>query len=249
MTAYEFLLRGLEYHRLGGVTEEYTRKAVYWFERAIEADPNFARPRAMLVCATSGLPEFDLDEGIRSVERALELDPNEPEANRIMGSIKMLIGEFDAARQYHEKAMSISPSDAYIKARSAAYYNFVGESERALELLDEAGELDPFLPVWCVEERGAALYALDRFEEAIEASRGLPFQTWRSRIYRAASRAALGKIDRARRIIAEAVASAPDLTTEYVRQHETYRDPEVTRTLIERLTAAGLRQGASVVAS
>jgi len=249
MTAYEFHLRGLEYHRLGGVTEENTRKAVHWFERAIEADPNFARPRAMLVCAASGLPEFDLDEGIRSVERALELDPNEPEANRIMGSIKMFIGEFDAARQYHEKAMAISPSDAYIKGRSAAYYNFAGEPERALELLDEAGELDPFLPVWCVEERGAALYALDRFDEAIEASRGLTFQTRRSRLYRAASRVALGDIDRARRIIAEAVASAPDLTTEYVSQHETYRDPEVTRVLIARLTAAGLPQGAPVAAA
>jgi class 3 adenylate cyclase len=248
MTAYEFHLRGLEYHRLGGVTDENTRKAVHWFERAIEADPNFARPRAMLVCAGSALPEFDLDEGIRSVERALELDPNEPDANRIMGSIKMHIGEFDAARQYHEKAMAISPSDAYIKGRSAAYYTFAGEPERALELLDEADELDPFLPVWCVEERGAALYALDRFEEAIEASRGLPFQTRRSRLYRAASRLALGKVDRARRIIAEAVASAPDLTTEYVSQQETYRDPEVTRALIERLIAAGLPQGVPLAA-
>ncbi len=249
MTAYEFHLRGLEYHRLGGITEENTRKAVYWFERAIEADPNFARPRAMLVCAASGLPEFDLDEGIRSVERALELDPNEPEANRIMGSIKMHIGEFDAARQYHEKAMAISPSDAYIKGRSAAYYTFAGEPERALELLDEADELDPFLPVWCVEERGAALYALDRFEAAIEASRGLPFQTRRSRIYRAASRVALGDIERARKLVAEALASAPELTTEYVSQQETYRDPEVTRTLIERLTAAGLPQRVPVAAA
>ncbi len=249
MTAYEFHLRGLEYHRLGGVTEENTRQAVYWFERAIEADPNFARPRAMWVCAASGLPGFDLDEGIRSVERALELDPNEPDANRIMGSIKMHAGEFDAARQYHEKAMAISPSDAYIKGRSAAFYNFTGEPERALELLDEADELDPFMPVWCVEERGAALYALDRFEEAIEASRGLPFQTRRSRIYRAASRVALGDIERARKLVAEALASAPELTTEYVSQQETYRDPEVTRTLIERLTAAGLPQGVPVAAA
>ncbi len=248
MTAYEFHLRGLEYHRLGGVTDDNLRQAVNWFERAIEADPNFAGSHAMLVCAASGLPEFDLDEGIRSVERALELDPNEPEANRIMGSIKMHTGEFDAARQYHEKAMAISPSDAYIKGRSAAYYTFAGEPERALELLDEADELDPFLPVWCVEERGAALYALDRFEEAIEASRGLPFQTRRSRIYRAASRVALGDIERARKLVAEALASAPELTTEYVSQQETYRDPEVTRTLIERLTAAGLPQGAPVAA-
>jgi len=240
MTAYEFHLRGLEHHRLGGVTDENLRQAMEWFKRAIESDPNFARPRAMLTCSWSNLPDFDLDEGIRQVERALELDPNDPEANRIMGSIKMGSNEFDASRHYHEKAMALSPSDAYIKARSAAFYSFAGEPERALVLLDEAEELDPFLPVWCIEERVAALYALDRFEAALAAARALPFQTRRSRLYRAASRVALGDLDRAQRIVAEALAAAPDLTTNYVDQGECYRDHNVKRLLIDRLVAAGL---------
>ncbi len=132
MTAYEFYLRGLEYHRLGGVVDENLRQATRWFERAIEADANFARPRAMWVCARSALPEFDWDDGERRTQRALELDPNDPEANRIMGSILMHRGAFDASRKYHEKAMELSPSDAYVKGRSAAFYNFSGEPERAL---------------------------------------------------------------------------------------------------------------------
>jgi adenylate cyclase len=114
MTAYEFYLRGLEYHRLGGVVDENLRQATGWFERAIEADANFARPRAMWVCARSALPEFDWDDGERRTQRALELDPNDPEANRIMGSILMHRGAFDASREYHEKAMELSPSDAYV---------------------------------------------------------------------------------------------------------------------------------------
>jgi adenylate cyclase len=240
MTAYEFHLRGLECHRLGGITDENLREAVKWFRRSIEADPDFARPHAMLTCAWSALPEFDLDEGMRHVERALELDPNDPEANRIMGSAKMHFNEFDASRQYHEKAMALSPSDAYLKGRSAAFYIFAGEPERALALLDEAEELDPFLPVWCVEERAAALYALGRFAEAIEAGRALPFQTRRSRIYRAASRVALGDIDRARHIVAEALAAAPDLTTDYIQQSEYYQDRAVKRLLADRLAEAGL---------
>jgi len=240
MTAYEFHLRGLEYHRLGGITDENSREAMNWFRRAIEADSNFARPQAMLTCAWSHLSDFDLGEGSRHVERALELDPNDPEANRIMGSIKMGSNEFDAARHYHEKAMALSPSDAYIKGRSAAFYIFAGEPERAMELLDEAEELDPFLPVWCVEERVAALYALGRFEEAAAAGRALPFQTRRSRLYRAASRVALGDLDRARQIIAEALAAAPDLTIGYIQQHELYRDRSVKRLLIDRLVEAGL---------
>jgi len=246
MTAYEFHLRGLEYQRLGGVTDANLREAMKWFERAIEADPNFARPHAMLTCAWSDLSSFDLHEAIRHVERALELDPNEPEANRIMGSIKMGFNEFEASRHYHEKAMTLSPSDAYIKGRSAAFYTFAGEPTRAMELLDEAEELDPFLPVWCVEERVVALYALGRFEEAAAAGRVLPFQTRRSRLYRAASRVALGDLDRARKIVAEALATNPDLTTDYIQQRETYRDPTVKRLLIDRLAEAGLPRAAAV---
>jgi len=240
MTAFDFHLRGLAHHRLGGVVDENLRKAMYWFERAIEADCEFGRPWAMWVCARSGLPEFDMDDGERRAQRALELDPNDPEANRIMGSIPMHNRKFDESRRFHEKAMALSPSDAYIKGRSAAFYNFAGEAKRALQLLDEAEELDPFLPVWCVEERVAALYATERFREAIEAAVRLTFQTRRSRLYRAAAHAALGEESRARDIVAEAVANSPILTSGYVRSQEYYRDPAVMRTLIERLIRAGL---------
>ena len=244
MTAYEFHLRGLEYQRLGGVVDENLRQAMQWFERSIEADPTFARPRAMWVCTRANLPEFDENDGERRTQRALELDPNDPEANRVMGSILMHRGAFDAARQYHEKAMALSPSDAYIKGRSAAFYNFAGEPERALRLLDEAAELDPFLHVWCVEERVAVLYTLGRFREAIEASLCLTFQTRRSRLYRAAAHAALGEFELACEAVAQAVANAPDLTTDYIEQHEFYRDATVKRDLVELLVRAGLPEPA-----
>jgi class 3 adenylate cyclase/TolB-like protein len=242
MTAYECHLRGLEYHRLGGVVDQNLHQAIDWFERAIEADPNFARPRAMWVCARADLPEFDRDDGERRIQRALELDPNDPDANRVMGAIHMYRGAFDAARQCHEKAMALSPSDAYIKGRSAAFYNFAGEPDHALQLLKEAEELDPFLHVWCVEERAAVLYNLGRFGQAIEAARGLTFQTRRSRLYRAAAHAALGDLARAREIVAEAMANAPDLTIEFVEDHEIYRDPAVKSALGAHLIRAGLSE-------
>jgi len=240
MTAFDFHLRGLAHHRLGGVVDENLRQAIYWFERAIDADGEFERPRAMWVCARSGLPDFDWDDGERRLQHALELDPNDPEANRVIGSILMHSGKFDASRSFHEKAMALSPSDAYIKGRSAAFYNFAGEPERALQLLDEAEDLDPFLHVWCVEERVATLYASDRYREAIEAAVRLTFQTRRSRVYCAAAYGALGEESRAREIIGEAVANSPILNIDYVKSQEFYRDPTVKHTLIERLIRAGL---------
>ena len=143
MTAYECHLRGLEYHRLGGVVDENLHQAIDWFERAIEAD-RISPDRAP--CGSAPAPTFPSSIGTTASGESSagsELDPNDPEANRVMGAIHMYRGAFDAARQCHEKAMALSPSDAYIKGRSAAFYNFAGEPERALQLLKEAEELDP----------------------------------------------------------------------------------------------------------
>ena len=61
----------------------------------------------------------------------------------------------------------INPTDAYIKAGCAAAFTSLGEAEHSLLLLDEAETLDPFLPVYCVEERGVALFSLGPFGEAL----------------------------------------------------------------------------------
>jgi tetratricopeptide (TPR) repeat protein len=88
--AFECFLRGIDDHRLGGVTDENAREAIKWFGKAIEADPNYAAAYASRVCAAAWLPEFDLDEGQRDIRRALELDPCDPEAHRISGVIELL---------------------------------------------------------------------------------------------------------------------------------------------------------------
>ena len=88
--------------------------------------------------------------------------------------------------------MELNPNDAYIRARTAAFYTFNRQPARALELLAEAEALHPMLPVWCLEERGVALFNLGQYEEAISALSGLAFQTFRSRSYAAACAMALG---------------------------------------------------------
>jgi tetratricopeptide (TPR) repeat protein len=174
------------------------------------------------------------------MHRALELDPNDPEANRIMGSVQMQKGDFETSRKYHEKAMALSPNDAYIKGRSAAFYTFFGMPERAVELLDEAEALDPYLPVWCVEERGIAFYAQERYREAVEHLCALPFQTRRSRLYQIAARIALGETDHAQKLARAGLVVQPDLSVKYVRGQEWYRDRGLLEKLVRRLIEAGV---------
>jgi tetratricopeptide (TPR) repeat protein len=239
-TAYDYLLRGLEYHRLGGVTLDNEREAVKWFDRAIAADPNYGLAYAWRVCASSWLPNPDLDEGMRYIQKAIELDENEAEAHRIMGVIQMLYRDFETAEYHHRRAMELNPSDAYIKARSAAFYTFKGEPTQALELIEAAVAQDPFLPVWCLEERGVALFALRRFEEALSALGAMPFQTFRSRCYEAASRVSTGDQTGARQAVSKALQIHPTLTASEFCQKETYQDWEQISHLRDLLLTAGL---------
>jgi adenylate cyclase len=240
MTAFECLLRGLDHHRLGGVTDENAREAVKWFTKAIEADPNYAAAYAWRVCSGSWLPEFDFERGERDARRALELDPCDPEAHRIMGSFELLKENHDRAAALNRMAVELNPSDAYLKARCANVATYTGEPTRSLALLDEAEALDPFLPVWCIEERGVALYALDRYEAALEAHGKLPLQTHRSRLYGAAALIALNRPDEARKLVKEAIASKPGLTASGFMFNERYRDLQKRRELRRRLEEAGL---------
>lgn len=240
MTAFDCLLRGLDHHRLAGVTDDNARQSVGWLTKAIDADPNYSAAYAWRVCAASWLPDFDYEQGRRDIHRALELDPCDAEANRIMGVLELMNGNFNEALAHGRKAMELNPTDAYIKARCAAVYNFVGEGEHSLSLLDEAEILDPFLPVWCVEERGVALYALGRYAEAIESLGRLTFQTTRSRLYRAAALVALNRADEASRMVREAVGGKPDLTASAFTSREYYRDPEKSTELGRLLREAGL---------
>ncbi len=240
MSAFECLLRGIDHHRLGGVLEEHSREAVQWFTRAIELDSNYAAAYAWRVCAASDLPEFSFPESEPDIRRALELDPCDAEANRIASFFELLKNDFDQAATLMRRAMELNPSDAYIKARCAAVSTFMGDGETSLRLVKEAEALDPLLPVWCIEERGVAYYALGRYEEALEALSKLVFQTFRSRLYRAAALMALGRPEDAGKLVKEAMASKPNFTVSRFLFQERYRDLVPRQQLRRRLEDAGL---------
>ena len=107
-------------------------------------------------------------------------------------------------------------------------------------MIAEAEALDPFLPVYCLEEKGVALFNLGKYKEAISALNSLAFQTFRSRSYAAACAMALGEEERSRNALAEAVSISPNLTVSKLLTWEYYRNPNDAERLRKLLIAAGL---------
>ena len=152
----------------------------------------------------------------------------------------MFKGDFDAARYHHQRAMELSPSDAHILARCAAFYSYNGQPEVALQLLKKAIDLDPLLPVWCIEEKGIAHFALGEFEKSLAALSELPFQSSRSRTYQCAALMALDRKEDARIAIKQAIATNSELTATYLMRKEFWRDPKMRKRILDSLIEAGL---------
>ena len=161
-------------------------------------------------------------------------------SQRIMGSIQMILGDFEASRYHHQRAMELSPCDAYIMGRSASFYTFNGQPDHATEIIERAIKLDPFLPVWCVEERGIALFGSNRYPEAISALNELPFQSYRSRLYQCAALMAMGNVKAAKRAMQQALATNTELTASWFMRKECWRDLDKRNRIKASLIQAGL---------
>jgi adenylate cyclase len=244
LDAYDCVLRGLEYHRLGGITLEDARNAVAWFDKAIEIDPDYARAHAWRSCSRANLGRWSsedcLDECVESAERALALDENDAEAHRIMGAISTYLRQWEKARFHFERALSLNPNNSFIVARTGELYNFLGEPEKALEMVTRAIRLDPFLPDYCRELEVAALYCSGDFEGACRSAGYLTRMTRRSAAYRAAASVHLQDDTETAEAAKEVLRLDPRFSASGFSGAEAYRDGKMQARLGADLVAAGL---------
>ena len=179
MDAYDFVLKGLEYAKKGNIIKENTENAVKLFEQAIEADPSYARAHAWRACSLSNLADWEENpdptifaKAIESANLALELDSNEPEVHRIMGSIKLWFErDYELGKYHFEKARELCPSDVFIISRYATMLIYFGEFEKALSELQRAMRLDPFSHDLLFGTEGLWHYWLGNFDQAIDSFR------------------------------------------------------------------------------
>ena len=176
MDSYDLVLQGLEYAKRGNVIKENTEKAVKLFEKAIEAEPSYARAHAWRACTLGNLADWEekpdpklFESAMESAKLALELDPSEPEVHRIIGSIKLWFErDHDMAKYHFEKARELCPSDVFIISRYAIMLIYFEEFEKALSELERAKRLDPFSHDLLFGPEAICQYWLDNPEEALQ---------------------------------------------------------------------------------
>jgi len=149
--AYDFYLSGREYQGRRGVDEASLSLAVQQFERAVEADPEFAlawtalsRSHSFMYFDGVDRGESRLDSAREAVERAFRLSPNLPEAHLARGYYYYHgLRDYDSALQEWAIAEQGMPGDSQLFEARAYVYRRIGDWDQALVNLERAIDLDP----------------------------------------------------------------------------------------------------------
>jgi serine/threonine-protein kinase len=176
LAAYDFYLLGR--HAWASRTSAGIESALDYFERAIEADPDFGLAWSGLADAldayayfVSGDSRAVVDRAREAADRAVELAPDLAEGHASVGLIAM---EFDWDFERAEKAFARARelNSGYLPAWhwAADLGTILGDMETAIAFARRATELDPVSPLswWAL---GAALAVDGQLQEALVATR------------------------------------------------------------------------------
>jgi tetratricopeptide (TPR) repeat protein len=129
----------------GHADELVPAKAEDELRRATKADPKFVMSSIALaaVLATQG----KMEPAKAAIEQALALNPAEPEAHQILGTVLLmqnLGGDLDGAAAELRKAIDLDADDSEANERLAVISFKRGELDQALEASKAAQQADPF---------------------------------------------------------------------------------------------------------
>jgi len=171
--AYDLYLQGLYFSNKG--SEEDLRRALSFFQRAVEKDPTFARAWTGIAKVWYFLADVyvkPLDAYPASKEAALKaiaLDEKDAEAHCYLSESKRVLDwDLAAADAELKRALQLDPNSAPAHFFLALLPLFRGEVKEGLGLVLEAEKLDPLSPI--ISYVATAAYLADkRIDEAIIA--------------------------------------------------------------------------------
>jgi tetratricopeptide (TPR) repeat protein len=173
--AYEAYLKGRYYWNKR--TAEGIKKALDYFQQAINQQPDYGLAYSGLADCSSGLtwhgfasPAEALPRAKAAALKAVEIDPTSGEAHASLALVLSHQRNWAAAENEFKRALQLSPRYANAHHWYGDYLSVVGRHDEALVEAKRAFELDPLSPIintWL----GLRYYHARRYDEAIEQGR------------------------------------------------------------------------------
>jgi TolB-like protein/Tfp pilus assembly protein PilF len=147
--AYDAYLRGVAFQGRVHASDHLVLKAIGYFERAVQLDPNFAAAWARLSRAHSYLNFQHVDTARPDVakdalEHAQKLQPNSPETLLALGYYEYyVLGDYALAKTTFRLVNKLSPSNSEVAWALSAVNRRLGQWNESLAWVEQAMALDP----------------------------------------------------------------------------------------------------------
>jgi adenylate cyclase len=174
LNAYESALRGT------GLFQSYKKttnvQARQMFERAIELDPEYARPYVGLgftylfdwLWFWTHDPQA-LERAIELAQKAIELDGFDAYAYMLSGMVYLWKDrQHEQAIAAAQKAIDLDPNNVWGYGFLAEILNFAGRPEEVTGLMEKAMRLNPRYPADYLFQSGRAHYYMGQYNKSIE---------------------------------------------------------------------------------
>ena len=209
LEAYDYVLRARPAFQ--HPTRANNVEARVLLRRAIELDPNYAAAYAGLAetyhigvsMGWAESPTAALSRAEELATKALSLDHSEVRARVILARVHILHQRYKQAEAEIERAMAINPNDAQSLAGHGNILVWLGQTDAAIEALEQAQRIDPDLNAIDRFALGLAYYLKRRYDAAIELAELNLRETAGSRIVLAAAYAQQNRTEDAARIVTE----------------------------------------------
>jgi adenylate cyclase len=183
-----------------------------------------------------------LDRAYWLATKAVQLDPNLPQAHASLGHVLRAKHQYDSAIATFERATALNPN--YTDWRYAAPLIFSGDFLRAIAVLDAHIRIDPFYPPYTIVLLGLTYYMLKRYAEALPPLRECISRAPNMRaahVFLAATYAQLGQLEEARSEAAEVLRIEPTYTIDGTeRRLFSFKFPKDAEHYFDGLRKAGL---------
>lgn len=246
--AWNLWVKGLNVYR-SGISREINAQVQQYWDKALMLDPGSAPLNGLLGFIHFANARFgwtdDRDGSISKaeahIERALEIDPDNPDAYRPLAGVLLFKSRFHEAAEAACQAVRLGPNLPDVLVFSSYVLTCAGHAPEALPLVQKAMTLSPSYPANYLGQLGNTYRVAGRSDDALKA-----FRAYHARspgfglVDIVLVHAQAGRMEEARSAAAELTAVRPGFTIQAWLATQFRSDTEQLARDVEALRAAGL---------
>jgi len=226
--AYDAYLRGLAFEARNGAWIDLLIKAIGFYERAVQLDPEFAlawarlsRAEALLYFRSARSGDNMRDAAKKALENAQKLEPDSAETLLALGCYQdRVLADYGAAKTTFGRVSKMLPSNSQVAAALGGIAAAEGHWDQSIAYFEKALALDPLnaellaYTAWYYGMRRQFPTALKLYDQALDITPNDPdVMASKANIYQAQ-----GNLEQAARCLSQITAQTPGVLESKINQ-------------------------------